>query len=199
MANSSGKLDRHLAAIEDGYKQAATIARDRLNLSGLDVIVRADSFYSIPEIGIGGFTTEDGHIIYMSLDVSKKISTESFCCELLHEMSHAARFRKIPPAPSLADSLISEGLACLLQYEVTGRVPAYARQKISNIDVESAQAELKAPSNAYDHAKWFFGSSDIGRWFGYTYGFKQCRQYSTKTGKNAAELIFVRAKTVFKS
>lgn len=199
VANSSGKLDRHLVAIENGYKQAATIVHDRFNLSGLDVIVRADSFYSIPEIGIGGFTTEDGSIIYMSLDVSKKISTESFSCELLHEMSHAARFRKFPPVSRLTDSLISEGLACLLQYEVTGKVPVYARQKISNTDVESAQAELKAPSNTYDHAKWFFGSSDICRWFGYTYGFKQCKQYSAKTGKNASELIFVSAEKVIKS
>jgi len=90
--------------------------------------------------------------------------------------------------------MISEGLACLYEEQKTGNVPIYAQVSLDDKQIELANKI--ANSKTYNHSNWFFGSGDIVRWFGYTYGYDVCKNYSIKTSKTAAELVNVSAKDI---
>lgn len=97
------------------------------------------------------------------------------------------RWRDPGYGDTLGEAMIAEGLACLYEEQKTGNVPIYAKIVLKESQIKLANKILD--SKDYDHAEWFFGSKKIDRWFGYSYGYRLCKEYSKKTGKEASDLV----------
>ncbi len=189
LLNATGFLDTYQKDIEASFKKAKSLTQKSLSLKNVDVVVRHLPDYVIPELGVGGFTAQDGHCVYMSVDTVKGFKIEEFYSQLLHELHHARRFQSLGWPQTLADNLVAEGLACLFEEEICGKAPIYAQVDITKENIAKAKKYLFKKD--YEHHNWFFGSEELNlpRWFGYTYGYKLCKAYSKKSGKTAPELV----------
>ena len=87
----------------------------------------------------------------------------------------------------LGDMIVSEGLAQLFEEEVTGVRPIYSQVSITALEIEKAKSELHLA--VFNQAKWFFGSEDITRWFGYAFGYEICATYAKSARQSAADLV----------
>lgn len=194
--NSTGILDGFIGDIEAAYKRAITVSKPLLKLDQVDVVVRHLPYFTIPELRVGGFTNDDGHSIYLSVDAKKGFLSDDLYKSLLHELHHAKRFQMMGWPENLAGHLVAEGLACLFEAEQSGQVPIYATVDISKADITKAQKHLF--SKDYNHADWFFGSDKLKlpRWFGYTHSYNLCKEYATKAGKKSHQLVSVKAEEI---
>ena len=187
IANSTGKLTALIPKIEAAFEESQKLIVDELGANQIDVIFIYAPLATIPEMGVGG-NSPDPHNIYVSFDPEfKGIKQSDIVLSVLHEAHHCMRWRDPGYGKTLGEAMISEGLASLFEEEYSGEAPIYTRIKIKPSEIKAADMLLS--TKAYDHAEWFFGSKDIQRWFGYTYGYQLCKAYSKKVGKNAAELV----------
>ena len=189
--NSTGILDDYVKDISSVWKKATALSRTLLSLDKVDVVVRHLPNFAIPELGVGGFTNDDGHSVYISVDAVKGFNKVELHSQLIHELHHAKRFQKLGWTKNLANDLVAEGLACLFEEEQIGKAPIYSLVKISEDNVANAQKHFF--SKNYNRSDWFFGSEKLKlpRWFGYTYGYQLCKEYSRRTGQKAHELVDV--------
>lgn len=187
IANATGELSRLIPLIEDGISEALPLITAELSADKIDIIFVSAAALAMPEYGIGGNSPGPNHI-YVSLDPeSDKITKKGLIETILHEAHHCMRWREPGYGETLGEAMISEGLACLYEAEYSGKPPAYAAIKLPGKQIDLAQKELD--SSGYDHARWFFGSKDIDRWFGYTYGYKLCKRFAETKSIKAAQLV----------
>jgi uncharacterized protein YjaZ len=83
----------------------------------------------IPEVGLGG-STYGPHSIVLAVDPDRDIRPSDVLSTLVHEIHHAMRWRGSGCGSSLAERLVSEGLAQVFEFECTGQVPLYAQGDI---------------------------------------------------------------------
>lgn len=197
IANSTGELDPLIKIIDKSLDKIIPVAEEDLNANQIDIIFVSAPLLAIPEYGIGGNSPGPNHV-YISFDPkSDKITQSGIEESLLHEIHHCMRWRDPGYGMTLGEALISEGLACLYEEQKTGNVPLYAEVNVNKKTKELAKKEIN--SNEYNHSDWFFGSKEIVRWFGYSYGYQLSKAYSEKTDKSAAELVHTPAKTILKN
>jgi len=194
--NADGTLDGSLKAINDAFNDARKTAIKRLSVDDVDIVFRNAPSFAIPELKVGGFTTDDGYCIYISLDAKKDFKSATIYPQLLHELHHAKRFQSQGWPQDLAGNLVSEGLACLFEEEETKERPIYTRLKLAENDIERAKKHFF--DSGYNHDEWFFGTKNLPRWFGYAYGYQLCKDYSTKIKKSSAELVLISEKIIAK-
>lgn len=195
LLDAGGGLTMSEKKIREAFKDACAIAEDRLGATNIDVVVRDEPNFAIPELGIGGFTDASGQIIYISVDSKKKLLQKNILMTFIHEFHHAVRFQKIGWSKSFSEHVVVEGLACLFEKEITGQIPIYAKVKITQQQITKANMFIKK-SDSLDDQEWFFGGGIVPRWFGYTYGYQLVRDYSLKSNKSAVELVFVNSQKV---
>ncbi len=196
IANSANELTKYISLIYESLKEVVPVIETELRAREIDIIFISASNQAIPEYGLGGNSPGPNHI-YISFDPdSDKVTKQGLVESLLHEAHHCMRWRDPGYGETLGEAMISEGLACLYEEEHSGKPPIYATVQLSNEEVEEAMKKLD--SKDYDHSKWFFGSSDIARWFGYTYGYNICKDYAAKIGKSAAQLVNIDAQKILK-
>lgn len=194
IARASGRLDRHRGIIEAAFKSAARIAQDLLFAEGIDVLFIDSPDEAIPELGVGGYTYGP-HVIILAVDPDfPNLSEQSLLSTLAHEFHHAMRWRQSKLNGDLGEMLVSEGLAQLFEEEVLGLRPIYSQVPITALEIEMAKLDLHLP--AFDHAKWFFGSKDITKWFGYTFGYQICEAYAKSVQGSASGLVGISAREV---
>jgi uncharacterized protein YjaZ len=197
IANSTGGLNNLTEMISKSLNKVIPIVEKELDAEQIDIIFVSAAALAIPEYGIGGSSPGPNHL-YVSFDPkSDKITQEGLNETLLHEIHHCMRWRNPGYGETLGEAMISEGLACLYEEQHSGNAPIYA--KVSLNDDQIAKAKKQINSKNYNHSDWFFGSKDIARWFGYSYGYQLCRDYSTKTGKKASELVSIPAQKILNS
>ncbi len=102
---------------------------------------------------------------------------------------------------TLLEALISEGLACQFETEISaGEIPFYAQalspEEMSRL-FEQAKPELH--SDSYGHAKWFFGNAQTGipRHTGYSIGFDLVKQFIKQHGGTARQLVHAPAQDFY--
>jgi Predicted Zn-dependent protease (DUF2268) len=197
VANSAGRLDRHLGLIGAAFGSSARTARDLLGADGIDMLFIDAPDEVIPEWGIGG-STYGPHVIIVAIDPGfPGISEEHLVSTLVHEFHHAMRWRGPGCGGDLGDMLVSEGLAQLFEEEVLGAPPMYSQVRITEAEV--GQANLDLHRQPFSQAKWFFGAEGITRMFGYAYGYRICRAYAGGAAKRASELVNVPAPAVLRA
>jgi len=162
-----------------------------LGANKIDVIFIYAPKSVIPEMGIGA-NSPGPHNIYVAFDPEfKDIKDEDIFLSIMHEAHHCMRWRDPGYGKTLGEAMISEGLATLYEEELSGKPPIYSQMNIQPEEIEEAKKMIN--HEKYDHAKWFFGTNEITRWFGYTYGYQLCKAYAVKTGKKASQLIHIDA------
>jgi uncharacterized protein YjaZ len=194
IANSTGELSKLNDLILCSLREVIPIVEDELSANSIDIIFISAALLAIPEYGIGGSSPGPNHI-YVSFDPdSDKITQKGLNETLLHEIHHCMRWRSPGFSETLGQAMISEGLACLYEQQHSNDAPIYTKVMLNNEQVMRAKKLLN--SSQYDHSEWFFGAKKIDKWFGYSYGYKLCKDYSTKIGKTAAELVNVSAQEI---
>ena len=192
--NADGKLSPWIERIKVAFAATSTLVEARLPVGPVDVVVYNDAEYVVPELGMSGFCTSPRRM-YLPLDIEHPDLPAHFEGVFqgffAHELHHCAR-RAVPGfADTLAQALVSEGLACCFEAELPGgRVPMYAT-RVSGQGLQAARAkanpELHAPLPGW--GAWFFGESepDIPRHAGYSLGYELVSQWLRKHGQTAAE------------
>ena len=152
-------------------------------LGGFFVVDRLDilaypSFYVIPELGVNGYS-EGPHLLHIKLDATSPHfaaqHAQAIPALVAHEVHHCMRGRTVGYGRTLVEALVSEGLACAFERQVTGHLPFYAQalgsEQLAHM-LARAQADMHA--SAYDHAAWFYGSASAGipRHTGYSLGYQ---------------------------
>lgn len=197
VANSTGELDNLNEMITKSLSTVIPMVEKELGADKIDIIFISAAALAIPEYGIGGNSPGPNHV-YVSFDPnSVKITQNGINETLLHEIHHCMRWRNPGYGQTLGEAMISEGLACLYEEQHSGNAPIYA--KVSLNDNQIAKASKILHSKNYNHSEWFFGSKDIDRWFGYSYGYKLCKDYSVKTNKSASDLVHTKAKLILEN
>lgn len=195
VANASKTLDDFMPIIKKAFDRAVKYAVDNFKCSVVDIIVVDAPYSAIPELGVGGYTPS-ANIVYINLDSGHKILEEDIFTGMVHELHHAMRWRNPGYGSTLKEALITEGLACLVEFEATGEEPVYTQVKFhKGIKIPSEQ-ELS--SEDYDHHTMFIaGNDDLPRWFGYAFGYKIVKDYSKKLHKTASSLVHEPASSFF--
>lgn len=194
VGNATGHLDRHRATIADSFDFASARARELIGAEGIDVLFVEAPSEAIPEWGVGGYAY-GAHVVLVALDPEFDIEERRITSTLLHELHHAMRERGPGCGGSLAQMLASEGLAALFEEEVIGEAPFFSRVEIRDDEITLAQASLY--TQPFSQSKWFFGADRITRNFGYTYGYRVCRDYSESVSASAADLVSIPTKELF--
>ena len=170
-----------------------------MNLPSLDIIVKAGT-QVIPEKGHLGYSPEPG-IVYITVDPKNL----SFCSNhnnslermFAHELHHAARWAGPGYGLSLGEAIVSEGLAGHFTLELFGGEPE-PWECLNEVEVQSHILRTRKDWDRtdYDHNAWFYGTSNLPRWLGYTVGFNLVTRFllanphlraSTLTNVNAKE------------
>lgn len=194
VANASDRLDRHRGIIDSAFKSAAKAAQELLHAEGIDVLFIDSPDQTIPELGLGGYTYGP-HVIILAIDPDfPDLSEQYLFSTLAHEFHHAMRWRRTKLHGDLGEMLVSEGLAQIFEEEVSGVRPKYSQVPITALEIEKAKRELHLP--AFDQARWFFGSEDITKWFGYAFGYQICGTYAKSAQGSASGLVGVPAREV---
>lgn len=197
IANSTGELDNLEELISQSLKRVIPVVEKDFHANQIDIIFVSAAGLVIPEYGIGGYTPGPNHV-YISFDPeSSKITQEGIVETLFHEIHHCMRWRNPGYGEALGQALTTEGLACLYEEEKSGTTPIYAKVKLDDKQIELAKKILN--SKDYDHGKWFFGSDDIDRWFGYSYGYQLCKKYSVDNNQKASDLVNIPADEILNS
>lgn len=133
--NASGSLTSIESEIKRIVKIALAKAKRYLKFRGVDILVRSTESPSLKALGgVGGYCPEP-YYVDITIDKryvkSKKHFAEALERTLLHELHHAARqqlgfsFVNI----TVYQQIIAEGSADFFVYQVTGKVPVWARAK----------------------------------------------------------------------
>ena len=187
VANATGELSEQQDSIEKALSRAIPVVVQELGAEGIDIFFLSEPKRVVRGQGVGGSTYHPNRA-YIYIDPEHAgITEETLFATLLHEIHHCMRWRDPGLSKSLGEEMIFEGLACLYEEEHIGRAPIYATVALS--DEHVAKAMRKLNSEEYDRYEWFFGSGSLEHWFGYTLGYRLCKDYSERTGRSAAHLV----------
>ncbi|WCE07248.1 DUF2268 domain-containing putative Zn-dependent protease [Pseudomonas sp. JBR1] len=187
LLNASGRLDPWRAILEETFTDALPRIAAHLPEQRVDVVVQAGAWV-IPELGLNGYSP-DAERVFLTLDPDsphlQQAFPDHFTALLGHELHHCLRHAGPGYGSTLGEALVSEGLACQFERELTGRLPFYAQAAPQDMAAhwEALGAELDQP---YDHARWFFGSGDLPRHLGYALGSWRVGRYLQRHGLTAA-------------
>lgn len=172
--NAQDKLTAHNEWLNTCLTETYAKASMLMNLPSLDIIVKAGT-QVIPEKGHLGYSPEPG-IVYITVDPKNL----SFCSNhnnslermLAHELHHAARWAGPGYGPTLGEAIVSEGLAGHFTLELFGGEPE-PWESLNKVEVQSHILRTRKDweRTDYDHNAWFYGTSNLPRWLGYTVGF----------------------------
>lgn len=172
--------------VEEGFARALATGQRDLKVEGVAVHVIDAPDDCIPEWGLGGFTFSP-HTIVLAVDPDHELDPTHVYSTLVHECHHAMRWRGPGCGTPFGDRLISEGLAQAFQADCTGEAPLYAQGTPSLSQRQLAFAALD--EDPADDGRWFFGATDLPRWFGYQLGYELVTEQLLALNRSAAQLV----------
>lgn len=193
---ASGKLNAFESVIKTSIDECLTLAKEKISLPTIDIVVDDDKQSSIPEVGIGGYAPH-ANLLYIHIDTEYTHSEDGLRKEIMstlaHELHHCARSASVGYGRTLLEAVVSEGLADHFDIEINGGEPkpwsvALRGEKLEEI---MKKAEIEYNNESYNHSMWFYGSYDgtLPRWAGYSLGFTLVSEYIKKSSKKASELV----------
>ena len=130
VAGHNSRTRRVLRVIEEPFARAAEICAERLDASDIEIHLVDAPDECIPEWGLGGSTYGPRSIV-LAIDPDHGIQGEHVFSTLVHEIHHAMRWRGPGCGTTLAERLVSEGLAQTFEAECSGVVPLYAAGEVT--------------------------------------------------------------------
>jgi hypothetical protein len=170
------------AAREAGVDLQGLVARSAEHALSLlprrdpvEIEVKVGGDLVIPEIGYGG-VVRDRDAVTIEVERPLREGAETWVPALVaHELHHVSRLRTQPIAGTLADALVSEGLADHFAEEAFPATPPKAWNEALSAADEQALWRRARPilhrKDGYDHGAWFFGRGDLLRYAGYRLGY----------------------------
>jgi len=194
----SGRLKPFLQEIRNVANNAIRLASRGIPVKNTDIVIYDNPRGVIPKEGVGGFATYSGMIIFISMNPEfspfEKAIHENLPRHIIHELHHVARIQKIGYGDTLRKTLITEGLACRFEIEITHKSPPPWCTALNDNQIQKflVRAQKEFDSTSYDHSKWFFGKGDktIPYWTGYTLGFTIVGEYLKKHPKESAASLY---------
>lgn len=191
--NADGALDAWQSRIERAFASSLSVVSARIPVGNVDVVVYNDSERVVPELGMSGFCASATRMyLPMCIDHPDLPDTfeQVFQAFFAHETHHCAR-RSIPGyADTLAQALVTEGLACCFESELPGgAVPMYARgahgAELARI---KALAQPRLDEKLSGWGEWFFGDAEpeIPMHAGYALGYAIVSDWLQRRGLTAA-------------
>lgn len=107
-----------------------------------------------------------------------------------HELHHCVRWAGPGYGPTLAEAVVSEGLACCFEVQFRGgEQPFYARPLAAQDRARVRAAFLEQRDRpGYDHQAWFYGSGEWPRHAGYALGREIVERHLLRHGGSPAGL-----------
>lgn len=202
--NASGQFDTIRERIETCFAKSMKDIESLLGIGSVDVVVSSNPQSVIPELGIGGHSPS-GNLVFLAVapdhpNVLKGFES-AFRHLLAHELHHCARWSGPGYGQTLAEAMISEGLACMFEAEICeGEIPFYA-QALSSEQVAQllSRAESELHNKTYNHAAWFFGDAakNIPRHAGYSIGYDLVSRIISTHGGSAAQFALSSAQDLY--
>ena len=131
LLNANGQFDSIRERVESCFEQSLEEINARLSIENVDVVVSVDPQRAIPQLGVGGHSPS-GNCAFLTIDPDNPKFTDGFESAfkrlLAHELHHCARWSGPGYGNTLAEAIISEGLACMFEAEICeGEIPFYAQ------------------------------------------------------------------------
>lgn len=164
-------------------KNAIEQTSHHLPLHELTISIKNDSKKVIPGHAHAGWTysAKDVQItVNPSFSDKEYLLHVEFPRSVSHELHHAVRDKVLPNEKrSLEAELMAEGLATVFETEVWGGIPSDWAKPLSKEQMQSLLEKVIIESEDlhYDHGRWFFGTSDLPRWAGYSIGVFLIKEY----------------------
>ena len=202
LLNAQGKLSKLEDKIASEFTTSLIQITSLMPVKGVDVVVSAGSVV-LPETGLGGYSPE-GDLVYLKVDPNNSNLlnnfSEEFTAILGHELHHCLRHREVGYGTTLAEALVSEGLACSFETELRSTKPPFYAVALNQDKLQDlwVKAKLELTNKPYNHMAWFLGSEPglIPRHAGYSLGFQAVNDYISKIGVPASRLCGVLASDV---
>lgn len=192
MPSGDARLDR--PTIERVIREAITDAR----VTGLKfdeplrIRVNGPLEQIIPEVGVGGYSVSS-HEIWIAVAPAMRPWAALRRC-VAHELAHCARWRTVGYGQSLAEAIVSEGLADHFAVEVYGPPAGIWTRALSDRQFDTLRKlALTDPCWKRPGATraWLAGSRKrrIPRWTGYALGWRAVAGYLARHGGTRASQL----------
>ncbi len=170
--------------------------RNRVGLA----IFAAQSFFVIPELGVGGEAIGTSGIV-VRVDFSRRdierIIREEVPATIYHELAHLVREQSVGAGSTLLDALVSEGIACFVEQSLCPKRQIPYVASIKNEERIWKKAVPILLRKKYDHAEWFFGTKAIPRWAGYRLGYLIVSKFFAKQPTSLPRLVRMPSRDIF--
>lgn len=90
-----------------------------------------------------------------------------------HELHHLVRWQHAGYGSTLGEAILTEGLATYYESIIANWTPPWAESNLDPTIIRRAKEEWNNAN--YNHFDWFF-EGEMGRWLGYTIGYKLAKQ-----------------------
>ena len=201
--NADGALNAWQARIERAFASSLSVVAAQIPIGNVDVIVYHDAERVVPELGMSGFCTSASRM-YLPMDMEHPELPETFervfQAFFAHEMHHCARRPIAGYADTLAQALVTEGLACCFESELPGgAVPMYATS-VGGAELVQLRARARPlfDQRLSGWGEWFFGEAEpeIPMHAGYALGYAIVSGWLAQQGTTAAAAYRVPADVI---
>jgi len=194
--NATGKFDGHIDQIREKANKAMLRIQTYFDIDDMNLSI--NPFYSgaAPKTGIGGLTISP-YRVEILLDCDRDDLEQIISTELIqviaHEVHHSIRTTLTKPAKSLADFLVSEGLACHFESTINdGKVPSLFND-IRTLDWKDLFTHFSSRLKDHDFSfdELFLGSAQetLPKYACYWVGYNLIIQHLQYTNQNEIELV----------
>ncbi|MAC34984.1 MAG: hypothetical protein CME38_15495 [Haliea sp.] len=189
--HATGRLRKHEPQISEALHEAIGLLSRYFDID-LDICVADSREHSNPILGIGGGALSSS-LLVIFLDPDHAGIRETIAQDLLavlaHEVHHCVRMASVKDK-TLADRLVTEGLACHFETEITGRdLPSFLPAETAKAwERYFAVMQPKLNDCEFREDALFLGASPttLPRYAGYAVGFGLVKAYLSCGHRSAA-------------
>jgi Predicted Zn-dependent protease (DUF2268) len=188
------------AEIEAAFQACAAVVRP----PRVDIVIHQIPHWPVPELGFGG-SSPSRTTMFLAFDTNNPDLEPRLQGGLrrvvLHEAHHCLRHAGPGYGRTLAEALVSEGLADRFVEEVLGGDPDPWCVALDENELQesAARAEPVLWQQTYDHPNWFLGSHDgrMTRWAGHSLGWRLIGTFmELQPGARPSKMVNAPAETV---
>lgn len=130
LLNARGALNSVFGLVENAFPGTVETIQELLPISDVDVVIYADKRFTLPEIGMCGYSPSADRV-FVAVDPDNpnfhRLFHREFAAMLGHELHHCKRWAGPGYGRTLGEALVSEGLACHFESQLRGgSAPFYA-------------------------------------------------------------------------